>query len=92
MGGVLGGIGEYFNIDPTIVRIVFVMIVLLTVFSTLGTNLLGALLVYAVAWLLVPEHGNEGQEKKPESPQQKSEDRVKPKPKKRRRTQKRPRR
>ena len=43
--GVCGGIGEYFNIDPTIVRLIFV---------TLGC--FGpALIVYIVAALIVPE-------------------------------------
>jgi phage shock protein PspC (stress-responsive transcriptional regulator) len=43
---VCGGIGEYFRIDPVIVRIAFV---LLTVFGGFGV------LLYLGAWLLLPE-------------------------------------
>jgi phage shock protein C len=45
LGGVAGGLGEYLNIDPTIVRIVFVVLALLNGFG---------LLLYFVLWLLVP--------------------------------------
>src|ERR687893_2804009 len=45
MGGVSGGIGRYFGIDPTLVRIGFVALALLG-----GTGLI----VYAAALLLVP--------------------------------------
>ncbi len=44
--GVCGGIGEYFNIDPNIVRIVAVLLG----FGSFGT----VLLVYIVAALLLP--------------------------------------
>lgn len=45
--GVCGGIGEYFNIDPTIVRIVFVF---------LGYNNFGTtLLVYLLSSFIIPE-------------------------------------
>lgn len=44
-GGVCGGIAEYFNIDPTIVRILFV------VFGFTGTGLLA----YIIAMLIIPE-------------------------------------
>jgi len=43
--GVCGGIGEYFNIDPTIVRLIFVIL------GCFGP----ALIVYIVAALIVPE-------------------------------------
>lgn len=46
IAGVCGGIGEYFRIDPVIVRIAFV---LLTVFGGFGV------LLYLGAWLLLPE-------------------------------------
>src|SRR5205809_547878 len=45
IAGVAGGIGEYFNIDPTIVRIIFI---LLTVFGGSG------LLIYLLLWLIMP--------------------------------------
>jgi phage shock protein PspC (stress-responsive transcriptional regulator) len=46
IAGVCGGIGEYFHLDPVIVRIAFV---LLTVFGGFGV------LLYLGAWLLLPE-------------------------------------
>lgn len=47
LAGVCGGIGEYFGIDPNIIRIIAVLIAL----GSVGT----ALLVYIVAALLLPE-------------------------------------
>jgi phage shock protein PspC (stress-responsive transcriptional regulator) len=49
IAGVCAGIGEYFGVDPNIVRVVFAA---LTIFS-IGA---GAL-VYVVAWAVVPEEG-----------------------------------
>jgi len=47
VAGVLGGIAEHINLDPTIVRVLFVLLA----FVTGG----GALLAYPVLWLIVPE-------------------------------------
>ena len=47
IAGVCGGIGEYLNIDPVIVRLIW----LLLVFAGFGAGLL----VYLIAWLIVPE-------------------------------------
>ncbi len=44
--GVCGGIGEYFNIDPTLIRLIFVVCL-----CGLGTGLW----VYIIAALIVPE-------------------------------------
>jgi phage shock protein C len=49
MAGVCAGIGEYFGIDPNVVRVVFAA---LTIFS-IGA---GAL-IYLVAWAILPEEG-----------------------------------
>jgi phage shock protein C len=49
LAGVCGGLGEYFNIDPTIIRILFVLV---TVIFSLG---IGGLILYAVLWVLMPE-------------------------------------
>lgn len=43
--GVCGGIGEYFNIDPTIVRLLFVL---------LGCTTSG-LIIYLIAAIVIPE-------------------------------------
>ena len=48
--GVCGGIGEYLNVDPTLVRLVW----LLCSLASCGTGLI----VYIVAALIVPEDNN----------------------------------
>jgi phage shock protein C len=45
LGGVCAGLGEYFNIDPTIVRLVFVLAALLA-----GHGIL----VYVILWIVIP--------------------------------------
>jgi len=50
IAGVAGGLGRHLNIDPTILRVLFVVLVF---FGGAG------LLIYAAAWLLVPEEGTE---------------------------------
>ena len=46
LAGVCGGLGEYFNLDPTIVRLLFVAFALVA-----G----GGLLLYLILWLLIPQ-------------------------------------
>lgn len=46
IGGVCGGLAEYFDVDPLIVRIIFVVLVL-----GYGTGLLA----YLLLWLLAPK-------------------------------------
>lgn len=50
LGGVLGGIGEYFGVDPTLVRVVYVA---LSVFSAGFPGLL----LYLLMWLIIPQRG-----------------------------------
>ena len=45
-----GGLGRHFDVDPTIIRVAFVVLAL---FGGAG------LLLYGVGWLLVPEEGND---------------------------------
>ncbi len=45
LGGVCGGIGRYFDIDPVIIRLIFA---LFFIFAGAG------LLVYIVAWIVIP--------------------------------------
>jgi phage shock protein PspC (stress-responsive transcriptional regulator) len=49
IAGVAGGLGRHFDIDPLIVRVLFVT---LAIFGGSG------LLLYAIGWLLVPEDGD----------------------------------
>jgi phage shock protein PspC (stress-responsive transcriptional regulator) len=46
LGGVCGGIGQYFKIDPLIIRIIF-----LVIFFGFGIGLL----IYIILWIIVPE-------------------------------------
>lgn len=46
LGGVCGGLGSYFDIDPNIIRIIWVLLVFLY-----GTGIL----LYIVAWLILPD-------------------------------------
>ena len=47
IAGVCGGIGEYLEIDPTVIRLIWVLLV----FLSFG----GAILAYIIAWIIVPE-------------------------------------
>ncbi len=46
IGGVCGGLGEYFGIDPTLVRVLFVT------FALIGGS---ALIAYIIMLIIVPE-------------------------------------
>lgn len=50
IAGVAGGLGRHLNIDPTVLRVLFVVLAL---FGGAG------LLLYGAAWLIVPEEGSE---------------------------------
>jgi len=46
IGGVAGGLGEYLNVDPTLMRLAFVI---LTFFGGSGIP------IYLIMWLIIPE-------------------------------------
>ena len=46
IGGVCAGLAEYLDIDPTIVRIVWVLLVLFAGFG---------ILLYVILWLIMPK-------------------------------------
>lgn len=48
IAGVCGGIGDYFDIDPTTVRVVYVLV---SIFSVAFPGIL----IYLLLWLLIPE-------------------------------------
>ncbi len=48
VAGVCGGLGEYAGIDPTVVRVVYV---LASIFSAAFPGIL----IYIILWLLIPE-------------------------------------
>ena len=49
IGGVAAGLGRYFNIDPVLIRILFV---LLAIFGG------GGLIIYILLWIFVPDDQN----------------------------------
>jgi phage shock protein PspC (stress-responsive transcriptional regulator) len=60
IGGVCGGIGEYFNVDPTFVRIIAVLL-----FFAKGVGLLA----YIVGWIIIPQRPlAESEDSTPEEP------------------------
>lgn len=46
IAGVCGGLGEYFDIDPTIIRLIW-----LAMIFAVGSGVLA----YIIAWIIVPE-------------------------------------
>jgi phage shock protein C len=46
IGGVCGGLGEYFDVDPTIIRLLWVIVILMG-----GSGIL----IYLVLWVVIPE-------------------------------------
>jgi phage shock protein PspC (stress-responsive transcriptional regulator) len=47
LAGVCGGIAEYLGLDPTAVRVAYVLLTVFTYFS--------GVLVYIILWLIMPE-------------------------------------
>lgn len=48
IAGVLGGIAEFFKIDPTIVRLIYIGLMIITGFAPM-------ILSYIIAWIIIPE-------------------------------------
>lgn len=46
IGGVCGGIAEYFGLDPTLVRLGYIILSIFTVFS--------GVLAYLIMWIIIP--------------------------------------
>lgn len=49
LGGVCGGIGEYFDVDPTMVRLLWIVL------SVVPGALVGGVLAYVLAWTIIPK-------------------------------------
>lgn len=45
LGGVCGGLGEYFDIDPVLIRLIFVLL----------TFVAAGIVIYLIAWVVIPE-------------------------------------
>lgn len=54
IAGVLGGLGEYFDVDPVILRLAFV-------FLLIFTAVIPGVIAYLVAIFIVPERQDGGQ-------------------------------
>jgi phage shock protein PspC (stress-responsive transcriptional regulator) len=54
LGGVIGGLGEYLNMDANLLR-------LLTILVCLFTGILPVLITYFVAWAILPQEPVEEQ-------------------------------
>ncbi|WP_046469417.1 PspC domain-containing protein [Allosalinactinospora lopnorensis] len=50
LAGVCGGIGEYVGVDPNLIRLGFAVLTLLG---------MSGILLYIIAWLVMPEEGAE---------------------------------
>ncbi len=49
ISGVAGGLAEYFNVDPTIVRLLFVLLAFMSLAVPAG-------LIYLVLWVVMPRN------------------------------------
>ena len=50
VSGICGGIGEYFEIDPNIIRVIWVVI-------TAITGFIPGIVAYILLWIILPQHG-----------------------------------
>jgi len=48
IAGVCGGLAEYFNMDPTVVRLLYVVVSVMSVAFP-------GILVYLILWIIMPE-------------------------------------
>lgn len=51
IAGILGGLGELFDIDPTLLRLLFV-------FIGLATGVIPLIVAYLVGWIIIPKGKN----------------------------------
>lgn len=47
LGGVCAGIGEYFDLDPTLIRLAFIVL-------SIATVLVPSLIGYLILWIVIP--------------------------------------
>lgn len=52
LAGVCGGIAEYFNVDPTIVRLIWIFLAMVTAF-------VGAFIAYLICAIVIPAKVND---------------------------------
>lgn len=49
IAGICGGLGEFLNIDPTIIRLIFVFVAFIT-------GILPLVVVYILGWIIIPQN------------------------------------
>ena len=49
LAGVCGGLADYFNIDPTLMRVITIVLAF--------TPFVPVIIIYLLLWLLIPERG-----------------------------------
>jgi len=49
LAGICGGLGEYFNADPTLLRLIFVLLLFVSGF-------LPMIITYLIGWIIIPEN------------------------------------
>lgn len=47
IAGVCGGLGQYFDVDPTLIRLIWILSVVLGIGS--------GIIIYIIAWVIIPE-------------------------------------
>ena len=47
LAGVCAGIANYFNLDPTLIRVIYAMLTVFTAFA--------GIIVYLLLWIIIPE-------------------------------------
>jgi phage shock protein C len=52
IAGILGGLGDLFDIDPTLLRLLFV-------FIGLATGVIPLVVAYLVGWIIIPKGKNQ---------------------------------
>jgi phage shock protein C len=53
LGGVCAGLGEHLDVDPTVIRLIWAVVSVLSI----GTGVV----IYILAWIIIPEEGTEGE-------------------------------
>lgn len=56
IAGICGGLGEYFQVDPTFIRILFIIVAL----ASVGLGILA----YLIMWLIIPKESEMHAKKK----------------------------
>jgi phage shock protein C len=52
LGGVCAGLGEHLDVDPTVIRLIWAVVSVLSI----GTGIL----IYILAWIIIPEEDTGG--------------------------------